>query len=357
MRARRATVLAALACVLPGLAACSDDDGTTLPPPEETSSTTTTAPIDYSQVSLQGIDPGKPPPVTRPPGPGQATVAGRVVDESGVPVPQAFVRATYYGDPDKPEVIEALSGDDGSYSFGQLFGGRWRIRAWKTPTHASLAAPVFFLGATETKSLDLRLKLVPDMVVTADMAPDPPLVGWLAELAVLVVTQTVDAEGALERTPAAGVQVSLSSPGKWSLQTPATQTTKDDGTIRWLLTCDAEGNQGMKASVRVAPPPTAPTTATPPTTDKDATTSTTKKDEKDEAPSTTGTTEKDEAPPRVPGREFTLTVPSCLSPASTTTTTTADPATTSSTRARRRATTTTAPPRSSSSTRPPIQPR
>jgi carboxypeptidase family protein len=308
-RAAGAVVLA----VALSAAGCSSDDGQQLPAPDPSSTTTTTVPVDFSEVALAPIAPGKEPPVTRPPGPGRASIAGRVVDTSGAPIPQALVRATYFFDPAKPEVIEALSGDDGTYRFEKLYGGRWRIRAWKAPVLATFEQPAFFLGATEQKALDLKVKAVPDVDVTSTMAPDPPLVGWLAELAVLVVSQTVNAEGRVERTPLGGVPVSLAGDGTWSLSAAVTQLTDADGTVRWTVSCASEGVHTLSVSVAA----------------------------------TAG------------ARDFPVVSPSCLSPASTTTATTATTgpsSSTSSTKPKPKATTTTRP-RTTSSTRPGVQPR
>jgi hypothetical protein len=310
----RTAVAVVIALVLAAGAACSSDDGQQLPAPDPSSTTTTTLPVDFSEVALAPIAPGKEPPVTRPPGGGRASIAGRVVDTSGAPIPQALVRATYFFDPAKPEVIEALSRDDGTYRFEKLYGGRWRIRAWKAPVLATFEQPAFFLGATEQKALDLKVKAVPDVDVTSTMAPDPPLVGWLAELAVLAVTQTVNVEGRVERTPLGGTAIMLVGDDNWSLSEPATQVTDADGTVRWTLSCGSEGVHDLR--VRLSP---------------------------------LGTEV----------REFPVVSPSCLSPASTTTATTATTgpsSSTSSTKPKPKATTTTRP-RSTSSTRPGVQPR
>ncbi|MGH9034228.1 MAG: carboxypeptidase-like regulatory domain-containing protein [Acidimicrobiia bacterium] len=310
MRALRSACWAAMALLLVAGTACSSDDGQELPAPAPSSTTTTTTVVDFSEVALAPIAPGKAPPVTRPPGPGKASIAGKVVDDAGAPVPQALVRATYFFDPDKPEVIEALSGVDGTFRFEKLYGGRWRIRAWLAPVLATLEQPAFFLGATEQKVVDLKVKAVPDLDVTSKMAPDPPLVGWPAELAVLVVGQTVDPEGKVVRTPQGATEVTLAVSGHWSLGgASATKATDDDGTARWTMSCDEEGVHEAKLTVA--------------------------------------------------GREFPVTLPSCLSPASTTTaptTTTGPSSSTSSTKPKPKTTTTTRP-RSTSSTRPAVQPQ
>lgn len=310
MRIRRLVVAGVVVAF--GLAACTSeakDDGQTLPPPSSTSTTVTTTPIDLTQVSLNPLPPGKPTTTTRPPGPGKASLFGKVRDADGVPIAGALVRASYYQDPGQPEIIEALSGEDGGYRFDQLYGGPWRIRAWLAPTVATFETVSLFLAEAAQMEVNLKVKRVPDVVLTARMAPDPPLVGWPAELAVYVVTQTVDAEGRVDRQPAAGTEVSLTDAGAWRIQSGSNPAmTEEDGTFRWTLACNSEGKQTLTAVAF--------------------------------------------------GREFPLALPSCLSPASTTTTTTAPPSSsTSSTKPKPKATTTTSRPKSTSSTRAGVRPQ
>ena len=243
-------VLGGVVLLLPLLAGCSKHEGKALPAPKPGETTTTTAPVDLTQVSLQPIAlTGKPTTTTRPVGGGKATIAGRVVDTDGNPVPGAFVRATYYGDPTKPEVIEALSLDDGTYKFEQVLGGRWRVRAWKTPELATLEDNAFFLGYTENRQLDLKVKAATDYVVTSSMAPNPPFTGSPVELAVLVLSQTVDDNGVVHRSPVGGAAVTLNIIGKWYLGTDATEATEANGRAAWPLTCVEEGQQPITAVV------------------------------------------------------------------------------------------------------------
>ena len=172
-----------------------------------------------------------------------------MVDSDGNPVPQAFIRAIYYGDPSKPEVIEALSLDDGTYRFDQVVGGRWRIRAWKAPQLATLADDTFFLGYAEQRSDDLKVKAAGDYVVTSSLAPNPPFTGSPVELAVLVLSQTVDDNGVVHRSPVGGAAVTLNIAGRWYLGTDATQATDYTGRAAWTLTCVEVGPQPITATV------------------------------------------------------------------------------------------------------------
>lgn len=250
---RRLTViapLAALALLLPLLAGCSKHEGKALPAPKVGETTTTTDPIDLTQVSLTPIAvTGKPTTTTRPPGGGKAALFGRVVDSDGSPVPQALVRATYYGDPSNPEVIEALSADDGTYRFDQVLGGPWRVRAWKTPALATLEDNTLFLGYSEQRQLDLKVKAATDYVVTSNMAPATPFINSPVQLAVLVLSQSVDENGAIHRSPVGGAGVTLNIIGKWSLAADATQATDATGRAAWTLTCTDTGQQAITAVV------------------------------------------------------------------------------------------------------------
>jgi hypothetical protein len=232
------------------LANRSKDDGRALPKPVTGETTSTTEPIDPTNVSLEPIAAsGKPTSTTRPPGGGRAALFGRVIDADNKPVGGAFVRATYYGDPNKPEVIETLSAEDGTYRFEQVLGGRWRMRAWKSPDLATLDDNVFFLGYTEQRTVDLKVKYAGDIVVTSNMAPNPPFIGSPVELALLVLTQSVDEEGIVHRSPVGGAAVTLDIRGKWSLVGDPTQATEYNGRTAWQLTCNEVGQQAIIAFV------------------------------------------------------------------------------------------------------------
>jgi hypothetical protein len=252
LRPARAGFVALVAVVvaLPLLAGCSKDDGKALPKPKTPETTTTTDPVDLTQVSLQPISvTDKATTTTRPVGGGQGSIFGRVVDSNGAPVPGAFIRATYYGDPSKPEIIEALSLDDGTYRFDKVLGGQWRIRAWKTPQLATLADEVFFLGFTEQRQVDLKVKAADDYTVTSSIAPNPPFTGSPIEVAVLVLSQTVDDNGIVHRSGVGGATVTLNVTGRWYLPTDASQTTDSGGRAAWTLTCMDTGSQPISAIV------------------------------------------------------------------------------------------------------------
>jgi hypothetical protein len=271
-------VLTTVALVVSG---CSRGEGKSLPDAKGSLTTSTTTPPDLSQVQLAAVSPGKPTTSTLPPGPGQASLAGRVIDDFGAPVPQALVRATWYV-PNPPQVIEALTGDDGGFRFDQVRGGAWRVRAWKGPNLATLEAASFFLGAKEAKAFDLKVKVVEDVSITARSAPEPPFLGEDTEVAVLVMNQSVNGEGKVVRSAVPGVLVSLSPVGSWAFSgSSEAKFTDEDGVARWVMRCQAEGSQpviaraaGKEVTLALQPcrDPISTSTTAPPETSSTSTT-------------------------------------------------------------------------------------
>jgi hypothetical protein len=218
-----------------------------------------------------------------------------VIDDYGAPVPQALVRATWYV-PTPPQVIEALTGNDGGFRFERLRGGPWRVRAWKGPNLATLDAASIFLGAKEARALDLKVKVVEDVSITGRTAPEPPFIGDDVELAVLVLNQAVDGEGKVQRTPVVGTPVSLVVGAGWVFLGPSdAKLTDEQGVARWTLRCQTAGSQPITASAvgrditlnlqcmdpistsTTAPPETSSTSTTKPKPKPKPTTTTTRR--------------------------------------------------------------------------------
>src|SRR5439155_738940 len=156
-------------------------------------------------------------------------------------------------------------------------GGRWRIRAWKAPALATLEDNTLFLAYTEQRQLDLKVKAAGDYVVTSSMAPGTPFTGSQVQLAVLLLSQSVDDNGAVHRSPVGGAAVTLNIIGKWSLVAgDYTQATDYSGKATWTLTCTETGQQPMSVVVGgndwplsvpgCHDPMETTTTTTPPTT-------------------------------------------------------------------------------------------
>jgi hypothetical protein len=64
-----------------------------------------------------------------------------------------------------------------------------------------------------------------------------------------VLSQTVDEEGVVHRSPVGGAAVTLDIRGKWSLVGDPTQATEYNGRTAWQLTCTEVGQQPIIAFV------------------------------------------------------------------------------------------------------------
>jgi hypothetical protein len=146
--------------------------------------------------------------------------------------------------------LDVATNPDGSFHIDNVQGGRYRIRAWRTPDLALTTPVVFFLNGTENKTgVNLQLTQYTGTNVAPAIAPSPPTVGDPANLAVQVTTVVVDPTGVVRATPLVGAQVDLQGGGAWQVQSPITQFTDTNGEVVWRLTCTSTGTQPLSVSV------------------------------------------------------------------------------------------------------------
>ncbi len=136
-----------------------------------------------------------------------------------------------------------------------------------------------FLRDGQEHTFDLAVTDQRAIVARAAVAPDPPYLDEEVNLAVVVATRAVDAEGIVRSTPVPGVRVELDGLGAWVLRTqdlprgpllPRDSTTTTEpigrptavaftdanGQARYELTCERAGPSGLSllVSVSVTPP-------------------------------------------------------------------------------------------------------
>ena len=275
---RRPAAIALLAVTAAAiLVACSKKAGYDFPPPPSTIPEETSTVPDFSSVQLARLQ-GRPT-TTIDNSPGQAHISGFVVAPQGA-VPGATVHAERLVG-DSVLALDVATNPDGSFHIDNVQGGRYRLRAWRAPDLALTTPLVFFLSGNENKSgVNLQVTQYTGTNVAPAIAPNPPIVGDPANLAVQVTSVVVDATGIVRFMPVAGVQVDLQGAGSWQLQSSSTEFTDDSGTAIWRLTCTSTGNQPLSAavngtsypltalppcqeSVQTAPPSPSSTTFTP----------------------------------------------------------------------------------------------
>jgi hypothetical protein len=262
----RHPILVSLLVVAAGTAACAKTREDALPPVVPTVPTTSTTLTDYSTVALAAVQSN--PTTTVNQGPGGARLSGTVVGPDG-PLPLATVRVERLQDETVVFRGDIFTDAEGRWRTGRLVGGRWRARAWRAPDLADVRPATVYLEASQSKSLQLKVDRFGAPAVTAAIAPDPPLVGAQANLAVAVTTASVDAQGIVRSAPVPNFWVKLVAPNL-AIANPDSAPSDANGRVTWLVSCTLPGPLGVFASLQdgssqvielppCAEPPPAPT--------------------------------------------------------------------------------------------------
>ena len=277
---------AAVSLGLLGVAACSG--GTTkkfIPPPPTTVGKITTAPAasDYTGIALDAV-PGKVPVEEVKILGGDATLTGVVLGPDG-PAGGATIRLERFVG-DAMGRLDITANADGTWAAPQLgppttlptvpttldpafpdqittlptttlppvrpsvtkrpigpigiLGGRYRIRAWRTPDLALTVPQILFVEGRQTKQVPLQLLRYTGISATAITSPDPPVLGLSLALTAVVSIASVDRDGVVRAMPAPNVPVSLSVGPELVLESGAT-ITNVQGRAAFQLRCVALG--------------------------------------------------------------------------------------------------------------------
>jgi hypothetical protein len=284
-RLRHGQSLAVVALLLFGLiAGCSDDDDDASPVPPPRPSTTSTIVVDYSAVFLRPVA-GVTTTTVR--NTGSMVLRGTVRSPAG-PLDGATVRVERIQASGDAVVTDVTANADGRYELRGLPGGRYRIRAFKPPSHAPEEPVITFLAERQEHEVDLDVRAVGGVAVAADIAPDAPVIGAPVNLVVQVAVRQVGTDAAVRTVPQGGLPVTLQGFGTWvpaalapgsALPATLSGTTDADGQVRFALACARGGAPGLSVrftlgSEQVVPleltgcsppaPPPPTTTATSP---------------------------------------------------------------------------------------------
>jgi len=232
----------ALVLLAVALVACSSKYASLPAPPSTIPLPPVTTSPDYTDVKLHDVS-GRTTSTTVPFGPGQATLNGAVSGPDGVE-PNAVVHierlvGSAVGTMDIP------TNPDGTWSVPNVFGGRYRVRAFRPPDLALTDPAVFFLGATESKQVALPLTKYDGRSVTAAIAPRPAVIGQPANLVVRLVVQSVDDQGVVRGTPVVGATMELSGSGDWRVRSQNPVDTDNDGEGNYTVVCNTSGAQPL----------------------------------------------------------------------------------------------------------------
>jgi hypothetical protein len=199
-------------------------------------------------------------------GPGQAALNGTVFGPSG-PVPGATVQADRVVG-NLVTSARTTTAADGSWTIGNILGGRYRVRAWQSPSLAVAAPQIVFLDSTQTLSMSLQVAQYQGSNVAVVFSPPNPMLGEPVNMLVQVTTPTVGPDGAVRNPPDAGADVTLTDGPAWQADNGNPLTTDPDGEVVFQLTCTTAGAAPLSAAVgaAAATPLVTPLCSAPPTT-------------------------------------------------------------------------------------------
>lgn len=218
------------------------------PPPSTRAQPSTSAPPDFSGVALPAVAAGRATTTTVALGPGKATIKGTVLGPDGAPVDAATVRVERLVGR-AVATMDVASAPDGTWSAQNVLGGGYRVRAWRAPDITVGTPAFFFVGATETVPVELKLQRNFGTTPQPAVAPNPPVVGETSNLVLQLSARSVDPNGVVNGVAMAGATVELVGGSGWTVGLPNPAVTDGTGRARWDLICRASGVQALRLVV------------------------------------------------------------------------------------------------------------
>jgi hypothetical protein len=143
----------------------------------------------------------------------------------------------------------ATTAADGSWSIASIKGGRYRVRAWQSPSLDLTTPQVVFLGGSQTLTMSLQLAAFTGPTVIDSVSPAVPLAGQETSLLVQVTSPTVGSDGIVRNPPVTGVQVNLVDGPDWRVNNGSPHSTDANGQALFVITCVTPGPAPLSAAV------------------------------------------------------------------------------------------------------------
>lgn len=138
--------------------------------------------------------------------------------------------------------LEVRTDSSGTWQAIGVWGGRYRMRAWRAPDLAMASSDLRFVPAEDAPAIDLRVDRFDGADLTGDVDDPAPDVGQTAIITVLATHQQVDVDGIVTTAPAEGRDAVLTAVGPWRPQGSPTVVFDGAGQAQWALTCTDEGS-------------------------------------------------------------------------------------------------------------------
>ena len=185
-------------------------------------------------------------------GPGGASIAGTVLGPTG-PVPGATVEIDRFVG-DSYSSARTATAADGSWSFARILGGRYRVRAWQSPSFDMATPQVLYLAAGQPQSLTLHVDQYKGPQVSVAINPAQPVDGQPADLVVQVTNPTVGPDGVLTNPAVVGAPVTLVDGPAWQVANGNPISTDTAGRALFVVQCTSPGADPLSAQVAGAAP-------------------------------------------------------------------------------------------------------
>lgn len=185
-------------------------------------------------------------------GPGSASVNGTVTGPGG-PLPGATVEIDRFVGYSFASA-RTTTAADGTWSFRNILGGDFRIRAWKAPAFDMATPQVVYLASGRPQSVALQVQSYQGEQVQVAINPANPVVDEPTNLVVEVTNPTVDANGVLTTPPVAGSPVTLVNGNRWQVNNGNPLPTNTAGQATFQVQCTAVGDDPLSAQVGGSPP-------------------------------------------------------------------------------------------------------
>jgi hypothetical protein len=193
------------------------------------------------------------PTMTFPPVPvfgGQTTIRGTVIGPDG-PVPEAIVRLErFVGDRGGWADVETKS--DGTWEAKDVYGGRYRVRAFRVPDLATLEPQTgFVLDDPDIDFvLDIGVEKREAFRLQAALDIGDPRLDVEHGLDVLVDREWVNESGVVIGKPIPGTEIEIAVGDGLDLTGEPIATAGDDGRVRFGVTCTTTGPHDVTLTAR-----------------------------------------------------------------------------------------------------------
>jgi hypothetical protein len=125
---------------------------------------------------------------------------------------------------------------NGTWEADRLIGGRYRVRAYRSPDLAMISSEVFFLPAEDEVRLDLAVARFGGIDLQAAFLASGVPVGGSATVTALAQEIRVDGDGIVRGEPLAGATITADAGSGWSIE-GAARAVGADGLASGTVTC------------------------------------------------------------------------------------------------------------------------